>query len=367
MKNISNKLKILSVVFLMFMVSCSETEKITVQEELSPSLLELDINVIELDPAHVDNPAVTLSWSKSTYSIPTAIRYRIELSADEAFSIPVVGGVASDNAITWSVGQLNGAAREAGLKPFEWATFYARVVSFVGNSQLEVNSNVVAFEIYPFYSYPFTDLFFVGPACASDWNNDNNNPVLFRSASNSDVFSYTGRFNSGPLKMLEKRGAWAPQYGENGGALSYRPTEDVADPPAINDLESQPAGYYTFTANIKNLTFSVQAYDASGASVLSSVGISGSATPGATALTQFGIGGTVYDQHIWYIRNVRLVIGEFQIIVNGTNNWGGTTDFSGKATLNGGSIPVTVEDDYEVWFNDLTKEYHLIPVNLSQS
>jgi hypothetical protein len=54
-------------------------------------------------------------------------------------------------------------------------------------------------------------------------------------------------------------------------------------------------------------------------------------------------------------------------MVNGSNAWGNTTDFSGKATLNGGSIPVTIEDDYEVWFNDLTGEYHLIPINLSQS
>jgi hypothetical protein len=118
------------------------------------------------------------------------------------------------------------------------------------------------------------------------------------------------------------------------------------------------------------MTFSVQNFYYSSDPVLSSVGISGSATPGgstATTLAQYGIGASVFDQHIWYIRNVRLVVGEFQIMVNGSNAWGNTTDFSGKATLNGGSIPVTVEDDYEVWFNDLTGEYHLIPINLSQS
>jgi hypothetical protein len=353
------------------MISCSETDTISIQEELNPSLLELNINRIEIDPANLDNPALTLSWSESTYSIQTAVRYRVELSADQSFSDILVAGVVSANSITWSMAQLNTSARDTGLKPFEWATLNARVISFIGTqSGLETISNTVAFEIYPIYSYPFTDLFFVGPACASDWNNDNNNPVLFRSASNSDLFSYTGRFNSGQIKMLEKRGAWAPQYGEENSALKYRPTEDLDDIPAINDFESLSGGYYTFTANIKTLTFSVQPYDASSASVLSSVGISGSATPGgstATNLAQFGTGTTVFDPHIWYIRNVRLVIGEFQIMVNGSNAWGNTSDFSGKATLNGGSIPVTVEDDYEVWFNDLTGEYHLIPINLSQS
>lgn len=371
MKINSNKLNFLLILFLICTISCSETETISIQEELSPSLLELDINRIEIDAANLDNPALTLSWSESTYSVQTAVRYRVELSANQSFSDILIAGVVSTNSITWSMAQLNSAASDVGLAPFEWATMYARVVSFIGTqSALETISNAVAFEIYPFYSYPFTDLFFVGPACASDWNNDNNNPVLFRSASNSDVFTYTGRFNSGPLKMLEKRGAWAPQYGEENGLLKYRPTEAEPDPSPINDFESLSGGYYTFTANINSLAISVEAFDASSAPVLSSVGISGSATPGgstATDLAQFGTGTTVFDPHIWYIRNVRLVIGEFQIIVNGNNAWGNTTDFSGKATLNGGSIPVTVEDDYEVWFNDLTGEYHLIPINLSQS
>jgi hypothetical protein len=212
MKIISNKLSFLLILFLMSMISCSETDTISIQEELNPSLLELNINRIEIDPANLDNPALTLSWSESTYSIQTAVRYRVELSADQSFSDILVAGVVSANSITWSMAQLNTSARDTGLKPFEWATLNARVISFIGTqSGLETISNTVAFEIYPIYSYPFTDLFFVGPACASDWNNDNNNPVLFRSASNSDLFSYTGRFNSVKIKMLEKRLALAPQ------------------------------------------------------------------------------------------------------------------------------------------------------------
>jgi hypothetical protein len=40
------------------------------------------------------------------------------------------------------------------------------------------------------------------------------------------------------------------------------------------------------------------------------------------------------------------------------------TSFSGLATLNGGNIPVVVEADYDVWFNDLSGHYILIPLNL---
>ena len=34
------------------------------------------------------------------------------------------------------------------------------------------------------------------------------------------------------------------------------------------------------------------------------------------------------------------------------------------ATLNGANIPVVVQDFYDIWFNDLTGHYILIPLNL---
>jgi len=146
MKINSNKLNFLLILFLICTISCSETETISIQEELSPSLLELDINRIEIDAANLDNPALTLSWSESTYSIQTPVRYRVELSADQSFSDILIAGVVSTNSITWSMAQLNSSASDVGLAPFEWATMYARVVSFIGTqSALETISNAVAF------------------------------------------------------------------------------------------------------------------------------------------------------------------------------------------------------------------------------
>ena len=97
---------------------------------------------------------------------------------------------------------------------------------------------------------------------------------------------------------------------------------------------------------------------------LSSLAITGSATPSETALQQYGVSGTVFDEHIWYISNVHLVPGELLFKANGSDSWGGETSFSGIATAGGNAISVIVEDDYEVWFNDLTKNYIMIPLNL---
>ena len=71
-----------------------------------------------------------------------------------------------------------------------------------------------------------------------------------------------------------------------------------------------------------------------------------------------------FDNHIWYASNIRLTPGNVEFVTGAGAKWGSTTSFSGVATDGGGAIPVIVEDDYDVWFNDLTARYILIPLNL---
>ena len=95
-----------------------------------------------------------------------------------------------------------------------------------------------------------------------------------------------------------------------------------------------------------------------------SLAVTGSAVASETGLQQYGVGGTVFDEHIWYISSVHLAPGDLQFKANGSESWGGETSFSGIATAGGSAISVIVEDDYEVWFNDLTGHYIMIPLNL---
>ncbi|MEO1010566.1 MAG: SusE domain-containing protein [Bacteroidota bacterium] len=368
------KLKILalSVLLTAGLTSCEDDDQIVIASESSPTLLEADVDRFELDRTNTANPALTLSWSSAEYSEQTPLNYQIEASSDEAFTESATSNpVSATNSITFSVSELNSLAAQAGLPPFEWNTIFLRVKSFLGDApgSVQSRSNAIDLEIYTYYDYPVTDFFLVGPASASDWNNDNNNAVVFRDAANTNLYNYTGRFNSGPLKILEQRGAWAPQYGENedGGGLVLRPTEAADDPPAINDLESLGEGYYTFSVNASNLTFTVTPFDTGSSTPLGSLSISGSAlVNGEATLTQYDIGGEVFDEFIWYIPNVVMAPGEFTFTANGSQQWGSTTIFSGTATPDGGNIPVDVEDEYEVWFNSLTGEYQFIPINLSQ-
>lgn len=331
----------------------------------SLTLSELDITDIELDQANPGNPAVTFTWSEADYNVQASERYLLEFSNTETFDSSItVANVSGSTTISLTTIELNSAAGDLGLPPFEWNSMYARVTSSLGEfGALPLTSNAIAFSVYPYFNYPFTDLYFVGPACASGWNNNNNNPVLFRSADNPDVFNYTGRFNADQLKMLETKGAWAPQYGEGDpGQLAYRATEDDPDPAPIDDFASS-AGYFTFSANIRTGEFTVTPADGSSDS-LSSLSISGSALDAPVELVQYAVDGSVFDTHIWQVSApVSLNSGSITFTANGSQSWGGDTSFSGVATEGGNAIEILVGDDYEVWFNDLTGEYMFIPLN----
>ncbi len=111
--------------------------------------------------------------------------------------------------------------------------------------------------------------------------------------------------------------------------------------------------------NFGTKEYTMEAYNTSGATDYTSMTAQGSALSGDVSLTQ-----SSFDGHIWYVESADLIPGEIQFMTNSGSIWGSTTEFSGQATENGGGIPVVVEDQYEIWFNDLTGQYIMIPLNL---
>ncbi len=164
---------------------------------------------------------------------------------------------------------------------------------------------------------------------------------------------------TGEFKVLETKGLWQPQWGTNDEATIDVNPGGGTDPGTFpNNNSAITAGFYSFTINYASKTFTFETYDASSAGIIAGLTLKGTSTADVsmTALA--------HDGHIWYANNVRLTPGEVNFSTNSGSTWGSTTSFSGVATDGGGSIPVIVEDDYDVWFNDLTGRYILIPLNL---
>ena len=342
--------------------SCEDTTDLFVVSSTSPVILSnLTITSIELDPINTNNPAVTLNWTEADYGQQASVNYSIEFSADETFTDAVIAAtVTGNNTVTLSVSELNAAAGNVGLPPFAWNTVYARITSSIGTQKgLPVASNSINLSVFPFFNYKFNDFYLVGNATAPDWNNNNNNNPLFRDSSNSNIYYYTGYFGAGEFKVLEVRGLWQPQWGTNDQtSIDVNPGTGTDPGTFPNNNSPITAGFYAFSINFSAKTFSFAPYDASGAASFTGMEIQGSAVT-TTAMTQ-----SSFDGHIWYLNSVHLAPGDLQFMPNTGSPWGGETEFSGQATENGGNIPVVVEDDYEVWFNDLTGHYILIPLNL---
>lgn len=356
--------------------SCDDdSELFSISTPNAPTLADISISQIELDAVNTGNPAISLNWSQSDYGQPAAVNYAVQFSMDEAFTTPVTAtSVTGGTSITLSVGELNAAAGNAGLNPFEWATLYTRVVASLGTQNSEpINSNTLQFEVFPFFNYTFNDYYIVGNGTAPGWDNNANNPPLFRDPDNPNLYYYTGfftkgggDFNDGRFKVLESRGLWQPQWGvtDNEGEDAIKTSGEIAGNPATQDGDPgrfgvPSEGFYQFTINFSTRTYTMNPYDASGATSPASLSIAGSGVASPIALNQLA-----FDGHIWYVNNVRLTPGEVNFSTGAGASWGSSTSFSGVATEGGGSIPVIVEDDYDIWFNDLTGRYILIPLNL---
>ncbi len=359
-----------------FTTSCEDDSEIFTATETNPiTLSELAIATIELDANNANNAAVTFNWTVADYGEPASENYSVEISSDQEFTNSVVATtINGNNTVTLSVNELNSAAGSVGLFPFVWDTAYARVVSSIGTqNSLAVSSNVISFEVNPYFNYPFDDYYLVGNGVAPGWNNNNNNPPLIRDTDDSQVFYYTGYFDNassgfdeGRFKILETRGLWQPQWGvaanegsddvEAFGGIAGNPGTQSDDPGRFG---VETSGYYSFMINFGTKEYTMEAYNTSGATDYTSITAQGSALSGDVSLTQ-----SSFDGHIWYVESADLIPGEIQFMTNSGSIWGSTTEFSGQATENGGGIPVVVEDQYEIWFNDLTGQYIMIPLNL---
>lgn len=378
MKNIFKiKVFLLAVLSLgLFMTSCEDDTSVFTATETQPiTLSELSITMIELDATNPGNPAATFNWNEADYNEPASENYTLIIASDEAFTNPVTAtSVVGTTSATLSVSEMNSVAGSAGIPPFSFSTLYAKIESSLGTQNgLPVSSNTISFDVQPYFNYSFEDFYIVGNGTSADWNNNNNNPPLFRDAENSNLYTYTGFFTKGGggegdgrFKILEVRGQWQPQWGtdypdgsdpiETSGGIAGNPGTQDSDPGRFGVTSD---GYYRFTLNFSSSTYSLEAFNEAGSANFDGMTLQGSAVAADTAFNQLS-----FDSHIWYISSVNLQPGDVQFMTNTGAMWAGSTEFSGIATEGGGSIPVVVQDDYEVWFNDLTGDYILIPLNL---
>lgn len=311
-----------------------------------------------------DDEAILVSWDDFAYAGTDAeVNYIVQMAlAGSNFENAVVLSTTTNTNISVSHADLNTYALALGVQENETANVDVRVSSIVNaltGETLEFMSSTVSFSVTTHES-GIKYFYLVGEAVAAGWDPGNNNQPLFNDPENPATAYFTGYFNAGGFKAVEVLGSWQPQWGTNDGSTLAYNDGSGSDPDVFN---SPAEGYYTFTFETAGSggTFSITPFDASSAPVWSSIGIIGDATANGwdsdQDLTQSG-----FDPHQWYLNDVVLTDGELKFRANDDwgNNWGSSDFPFGQAFHDGPNIGVSA-GTYDIWFNDLTGRYTIIP------
>lgn len=327
---------------------------------------------VVLSSSTPDATALTVTWKDDSISEFTTVdvlyTVQLALGTDTNFANPRLLSTTSglSSAITHKV--INQAALTIGVTPQTPTQMKVRVKAVMESTSGELirYSDPITITLTAYSNFP--ELYLVGDATAAGWDTNNHNHPMFRDPYQSGHYVYRGYFNAGMVKMVEVKGQWQPQWGKgaSNGVLAGNPGTQTWDPGTI-DVPS--AGYYTFDVNLSNLTYSLQAYNASAAPTYSTIGIIGHATPTGWGSDTDMIQSS-FNPHIWYIENFTLIQDaggdcdcgfKFRADNDWANNWGGEqnppTPNYGVATLGGKNIGVPEAGNYTIFFNDLDGRY----------
>lgn len=189
----------------------------------------------------------------------------------------------------------------------------------------------------------------IGSSTPGGW--DASTAMELSNASDPHQWTLTLMLSAGEAKFRANN-----NWSVNWGSGSFPSGNGVQNGPNIPIAGS---GYYTISFNDVTGAYNFQLNNAA---TYNTVGLIGNATPGgwdaSTPMTK-----DPADPHRWSI-TVSLTNGEakFRAENSWDVNWGGTSFPSGTANQNGPNIPIAA-GEYEVTFNDFTREYFFRNLN----
>lgn len=355
-------LKIFTVfLFGLLVISCEKDEDQAVLGQGTDPVLSANKTAVALSSNTAANEALAFSWVNSDYGVNIQLTNQLEVAKKGtnftgAKTLDVITG-----AKTYSIMgmDLNNLILSLGITTATATNIEVRLKSSVAGKTHY--SNTVSLTVTPFINgpvYTYTDLYLIGNATAGSWDNLATNTKIYPlvKSNTAGTYTYSGYFAAGGFKIIKTPGSWATQYGSGSSAGAL----DTSG--GSGDISVAAAGYYKLTVNISSLTYTFVP-TATPTVTYTAISMIGPAAGGWS--TDLDLQQSTFDPHIWTKKNVMLSSGEFKFRANhdwGTS-WGVAQEFFGTATTSGGNIPLTTSFHYDVYFNDTTGDYSLIPVN----
>lgn len=342
----------------------SNVVPLTVTPFADPSTLTASATTVTATLANENEDALTFSWSASFPGYTGKVTYTIQYDSTGKNFARAKDVATDDNALEkkFTKRDINDHALNAGIAGGTAGKVDYRIKATTAQGAIAY-SNTVSVTVNTYLpEAPYATLYMVGDL--NGWNNGTPWPI-FRSETNPFGYTYTGYLPAGHFKFISNPGNWTPMWGNGGGSttLQFRPTEAAADPATF---QITTAGYYTINLDVKALTISIQAYDASGATTYTgadAIGIIGSfngwgSTDPMTTRPD--------NPHIWEREHTFTAASsevKFRIGSGWSMNWGPTEEnrpkLWGKGVKDGKNIIVPA-GTYRILFNDLTGHYVFI-------
>lgn len=362
MKNIFNRM-VGIILFSVLLFSCeNDIEKIVLRPDSGPSNIAVDITTpLVCSAENAKDTAFIITWGKADFGESISSTYTLQIDkAGNNFAAPqeiVVGNnifkkeLVSDNlnSIMHKLGQPVDVATDLEIrvmaKPMVLGSSEPVLPALYSQSSVKVN--VTSYAMAPLHLIgSMFGVYFVDP---NVWDIANYRYVMFRDDPLS-ADEYTGF-----IRGFDNT-TWAGQFKFiNDSDLNTYTMYGKKDANSLSltgdNFELPQDGYYTITASVSKMTFTIKEYDASSAPEYTGIQLSGSGVTDAVTLVQ-----AYYDPHIWIADDLSLTIGEL-VFHSGSNTWGAKTFPYGKGTADGENIKVIKAGKYYIKFNDLTGHY----------
>lgn len=374
-------MKIKNILFLMAVifafVSCNDdTDPVLPQYKASVLTHPANDTLYVLEQVNASRVLLTLDWTayKQTDLLVGAVSYVVQMDLagndfSQARTFTPVPGVtvdaeSSDYTTSLKVEEVNKVLMNGFRVPADTiANVEFRVITRVGNVVVPSSaSNVFKARVIPYKALDTPVVYIVGDGLVG-WDNSagaiGRDLQVFFGNTNLEVslgqYTYTGFFKGGAgVKVVITAGDWNTAYGSGAGGSLVVNSQD-------NILTPATSGYYTFSVDLKALTYSFKPYaEGATATTYDRIGVLGSATVGDwnsdTPMTQI-------TPHVWVIKGIKLTAAEIKFRANDgwAVSWGGnSTNLPFGMSDSGDNIGIARESTYFISFNDLTKHYVII-------
>ncbi|GAA4324601.1 hypothetical protein GCM10023149_26320 [Mucilaginibacter gynuensis] len=253
MKRIFNKTLAFTCVVLLILSSCKKDGTPVVASAGTASKLTVSKTEFTLTEATANENATAFTWTSSSFGFSAVVTYELQFAAKGTnFAGAASETIAPDSSKTFTVGNVNALAIQAGLAPDKTTEVEVRVKASLNSTSAPAYSNVVVLKFAPYRAFVTYPSLYV-PGAYQGWNPGAPAPTLASVKNDKTYEGYIDFGASGSEFKINSDPDWNhTNYGGTSNTLST----------SGGNLSVATGGVYMLKADINGLTWSATKIDA---------------------------------------------------------------------------------------------------------